>query len=46
MSSLGEAIGEEYVARTFTPAAKARAKAIVDNMVVGAARPDSASSIG
>ena len=30
---LGEAVGEEYVARTFTPAAKARAKAIVDNMV-------------
>jgi putative endopeptidase len=32
-ASLGEAIGQEYVARTFTPAAKARAKAIVDNMV-------------
>ena len=31
--ALGEAIGEEYVKRTFTPAAKARAKAIVDNMV-------------
>ena len=31
--ALGEAIGQEYVARTFTPAAKARAKAIVDNMV-------------
>jgi putative endopeptidase len=30
---LGEAIGQEYVERTFTPAAKARAKAIVDNMV-------------
>jgi putative endopeptidase len=30
---LGEAVGEEYVTRTFTPAAKARAKAIVDNMV-------------
>jgi putative endopeptidase len=30
---LGEAVGEEYVARTFSPAAKARAKAIVDNMV-------------
>ncbi len=30
---LGEAIGQEYVARTFSPAAKARAKAIVDNMV-------------
>ena len=30
---LGEAIGQEYVARTFTPQAKARAKAIVDNMV-------------
>jgi putative endopeptidase len=32
-SALGEAIGESYVARTFPPAAKARAKAIVDNMV-------------
>ncbi len=31
--ALGEAVGQEYVARTFTPAAKARAKAIVDNMV-------------
>ena len=30
---LGEAIGQEYVARTFSPQAKARAKAIVDNMV-------------
>ncbi|HEX7020145.1 MAG TPA: M13 family metallopeptidase [Gemmatimonadaceae bacterium] len=30
---LGEAVGQEYVKRTFTPAAKARAKAIVDNMV-------------
>ncbi len=30
---LGEAVGEQYVARTFTPAAKARAKAIVDNLV-------------
>jgi putative endopeptidase len=31
--ALGEAVGQEYVARTFSPAAKARAKAIVDNMV-------------
>jgi putative endopeptidase len=31
--ALGEALGQEYVARVFTPAAKARAKAIVDNMV-------------
>ena len=31
--ALGEALGQEYVQRTFTPAAKARAKAIVDNMV-------------
>ena len=31
--ALGEALGQEYVDRTFTPAAKARAKAIVDNMV-------------
>ena len=31
--ALGEAVGQEYVARTFTPAAKARAKVIVDNMV-------------
>ena len=31
--ALGEALGQEYVSRTFTPAAKARAKAIVDNMV-------------
>ncbi len=31
--ALGEAVGQEYVERTFTPAAKARAKAIVDNMV-------------
>ena len=30
---LGEAVGQEYVKRTFTPEAKARAKAIVDNMV-------------
>jgi putative endopeptidase len=30
---LGEALGQEYVARTFSPQAKARAKAIVDNMV-------------
>jgi putative endopeptidase len=30
---LGEAIGQEYVARTFSPQAKARARAIVDNMV-------------
>jgi putative endopeptidase len=33
MGVLGEAVGQEYVKRTFTPAAKARAKAIVDNMV-------------
>jgi putative endopeptidase len=31
--ALGEALGQEYVQRTFTPAAKARARAIVDNMV-------------
>ncbi len=31
--ALGEALGQEYVERTFTPAAKARARAIVDNMV-------------
>ena len=30
---LGEAVGQEYVKRTFTPEAKARAKTIVDNMV-------------
>jgi putative endopeptidase len=30
---LGEAIGQEYVKRTFSPEAKARAKSIVDNMV-------------
>jgi len=30
---VGEAVGQEYVARTFSPAAKARAKSIVDNMV-------------
>jgi putative endopeptidase len=30
---LGEAVGQEYVARTFSPAAKARAKGIVENMV-------------
>ena len=29
----GEAIGQEFVALTFSPEAKARAKAIVDNMV-------------
>ena len=33
MGTLGEAVGQEYVKRTFTPDAKARAKAIVDNMV-------------
>src|ERR1041385_8608821 len=33
MGTLGEAVGQEYVKRTFTPEAKARAKAIVDNMV-------------
>jgi putative endopeptidase len=33
MAVLGEAVGQEYVKRTFTPEAKARAKAIVDNMV-------------
>ncbi len=32
-AELGEAIGQQYVERTFSPAAKARAKAIVDNMV-------------
>ncbi len=32
-NSLGEAVGQEYVKRTFSPEAKARAKAIVDNMV-------------
>src|SRR5262249_57416587 len=31
--ALGEAVGQQYVARPFTPEAKARAKAIVDNMV-------------
>ncbi len=31
--ALGEAIGQEYVAKTFSPAAKARAQAIVGNMV-------------
>jgi putative endopeptidase len=31
--ALGEALGGEYVQRMFTPAAKARAKNIVDNMV-------------
>lgn len=30
---LGEAIGQEYVKRTFTPAAKARALTMVDNLV-------------
>ena len=33
MGMLGEAVGQEYVKRTFSPEAKARAKAIVDNMV-------------
>jgi putative endopeptidase len=32
-NALGELLGQEYVARTFTPAAKARAVAIVDNLV-------------
>jgi putative endopeptidase len=32
-NTLGEAVGQEYVKRTFSPDAKARAKAIVDNMV-------------
>ncbi len=32
-AALGEAVGQQYVARTFSPAAKTRAKAIVDNMV-------------
>ncbi|HXT15749.1 MAG TPA: M13 family metallopeptidase [Gemmatimonadaceae bacterium] len=32
-AALGEAVGQEYVSRTFSPAAKARAKTIVDNMV-------------
>jgi putative endopeptidase len=31
--ALGEALGQEYVARTFSPAAKARAQTIVNNMV-------------
>ncbi len=30
---LGEAIGQEYVKRTFTPAAKARALTMVDNLI-------------
>jgi putative endopeptidase len=30
---LGEAIGQEYVKRTFTPAAKARALKMVDNLI-------------
>jgi putative endopeptidase len=33
MTMLGEAVGQEYVKRTFSPEAKARAKAIVENMV-------------
>jgi putative endopeptidase len=32
-NALGGAVGQEYVARTFSPAAKARATAFVDNMV-------------
>jgi putative endopeptidase len=32
-ASLGELLGQEYVARKFTPAAKARAVSIVDNLV-------------
>ena len=32
-ASLGELLGQEYVARTFTPAAKVRAVRIVDNLV-------------
>jgi predicted metalloendopeptidase len=32
-ASLGELLGQEYVARKFTPEAKARAVAIVDNLV-------------
>jgi putative endopeptidase len=31
--NLGELLGQQYVARAFTPAAKARAVAIVDNLV-------------
>ena len=31
-AALGEAVGEEYVRRTFTPAAKARALAMVNNL--------------
>jgi putative endopeptidase len=31
--ALGEALGQEYVQRTFSPAAKARATTIVDNVV-------------
>jgi putative endopeptidase len=32
-NALGEQLGQDYVARTFTPAARARAVAIVDNLV-------------
>ncbi|MGH7652906.1 MAG: M13 family metallopeptidase [Gemmatimonadaceae bacterium] len=32
-ANLGELLGQQYVARAFTPAAKARAVAIVDNLV-------------
>ena len=32
-AALGEALGREYVARTFTPAARTRAVGIVDNLV-------------
>ena len=32
-NALGEQLGQDYVARTFTPEAKARAVAIVDNLV-------------
>lgn len=31
--SLGEALGQVYVARTFTPASKARMKTLVDNLI-------------
>lgn len=32
-NNLGEALGEVYVARTFTPESKARMKAMVDNLI-------------
>jgi len=42
---LGELLGQEYVARRFTPAAKARALAIVDRLV-NALRDRSRNSTG